>query len=73
MTARKAYSKEFKRDPIALVVEQKYNRVEAARNLGLSPQIIGRWLKEAENDNGHGHAFCGNGTLTPKQADIRSL
>ena len=71
MTARKKYSKEFKLDAIALVVEQKYSRVEAARNLGLSPQILGRWLKEAEDDDGH--AFRGNGTLTPEQAEIRSL
>ncbi len=40
MTARKKYSKEFKLDAIALVVEQKYSRTEAARNLGLSPQIL---------------------------------
>jgi transposase len=71
MTARKKYSKEFKLDTIALVVEQKYSRTEAARNLGLSPQILGRWLKEAEDDDGH--AFRGNGTLTPEQAEIRSL
>jgi transposase len=44
MRARKKYSKEFKR----LVVEQKYSRTEAARNLGLSLQILGRSLKEAE-------------------------
>jgi transposase len=45
MTARKKYSKEFKLDAIALVVVQKYSRVEAARNLGLRPQILDRWLK----------------------------
>ena len=71
MTPRKTYSKEFKLDAIALVVEQKYSRAEAARNLGLSPQILGRWLKEAEDVDGH--AFRGNGTLTPEQAQIRSL
>jgi transposase len=32
---------------------------------------LGRWLKEAEDDDGH--AFCGNGTLTPEQAEIRTL
>ena len=71
MTARKKYSKEFKLDAIALVVEQKYSRTEASRNLGLSPQILGRWLKEAEDDDGH--ALRGNGTLAPEQAEIRSL
>ena len=71
MTTRKTYSKEFKLDAIALVVEQKYSKAEAARNLGLSPQILGRWLKEAEDDNGQ--AFRGNGALTPEQAEIRRL
>ena len=71
MTARKKYSKEFKLDAIALMVEQKYSRVEAARNLGITAQILGRWLKEAEDDDGH--AFRGNGILTPEQAEIRSL
>jgi transposase len=71
MTTRKKYSKEFKLDAIALVVEQKYSRAEAARNLGLNPQLLSRWLKEAEDDDGH--AFRGNGTLTPEQAEIRSL
>jgi transposase len=66
MTARKKYSKEFKLDAIALVVEQKYSRTEVARNLGLSTQILGRWLKEAEDDDGH--AFRGNGALTTEQA-----
>jgi transposase len=54
-----------------LVVEQKYSRVEASRNLGITAQILGRWLKEAEDDASH--AFRGNGTLTPEQAEIRSL
>ena len=49
MTARKKYSKEFKLDAMALMVEQKHSRVEVAMSLGLSPQIHGRWLKEAKS------------------------
>jgi transposase len=41
MTACKTYSKEFKLDAIALVVEQKYSRKEAARNLGLRYSGVG--------------------------------
>jgi transposase-like protein len=41
MTTRKKYSKVFKLDAITLVVEQKYSKA-AARNLGLSPQLLGR-------------------------------
>ena len=41
MTKRKKYSKEFKLDAIALVKEQGYNQAEAARNLGLNPNMLG--------------------------------
>jgi transposase len=71
MTTRKQYSKEFKLDAIALMVEQKYSRVDATRNLELSPQILRRWLKEAKDDGGH--VFRGNVVLTPEQAEIRHL
>ena len=71
MKNRKTYSKEFKLDAIALVREQNYCVAEAARNLEVSAQVLGRWLKEAENDDGH--AFRENGKLTPEQDEIRKL
>jgi transposase len=70
MTTRKKYSKEFKLDAIALVVDQNYSQAEASRNLGVNPNMLGRWIKEADND---GHAFRGNGKLTPEQEEIRNL
>ncbi len=45
MKKRKTYSKEFKLDPIALVRDQKYCISEAARNLEVSTQVLGRWIK----------------------------
>jgi transposase len=71
MEKRKTYSKEFKLDAIALVRDQNYCISEAARNLEVSAQVLGRWIKEAENDDGH--AFRGNGKLTPEQDEIRKL
>ncbi|WP_409086077.1 IS3 family transposase [Shewanella sp. SR44-4] len=71
MTKRKTYSKEFKLDAIALVREQNYSIAEASRNLEVSAQLLGRWIKESENDDGH--AFRGNGKLTPEQQEIRQL
>lgn len=68
---RKKYSKEFKHDAIALVNEQGYSQAEAARNLGINPNMIGRWIKESENDDGY--AFRGNGKLTPEQLELRNL
>ena len=71
MTTRRKYTKEFKLDAIALVDEQGYSRVEAARNLDVSPSLLGRWIREAEKDDGH--AFRGNGKLTPEQLELRRL
>jgi transposase len=71
MKNRKTYSNEFKLDAIALVRDQNYAVAEAARNLDVSAQVLGRWIKEAENDDGH--AFRWNGKLTPEQDEIRKL
>jgi transposase len=71
MIKRKTYSKEFKLDAIALVRDHNYCISEAARNLEVSAQVLGRCIKEAENDDGH--AFRGNAKLTPEQEEIRKL
>lgn len=71
MKTRKKYSKEFKLDAVNLVLEHGYSRAEAARSLELDPQLIGRWVKESQRDDGQ--AFRGNGKLTPEQDEIRKL
>ncbi len=71
MTERKQYSKEFKLDAISLVLEQGYNRSEAARSLDIRPDLLGRWVREHQADEGQ--AFRGNGKLTPEQEEIRRL
>ena len=71
MTTRKKYSKEFKLDAISLVVDQNYTRSEAARSLGINANMLTRWIKEQQADDGQ--AFRGNGKLTPEQEEIRAL
>ena len=71
MTTRKRYTKEFKLDAISLVQEQGYSIAEAARSLDIHPNMLSRWIKEAEQDDGY--AFRGNGKLTPEQEEIRRL
>lgn len=71
MSTRKRYSKEFKLDAISLVLEQGYVRTEAARSLGINANMLGRWIKEHEGDDGQ--AFRGNGKLTAEQSEIRKL
>ena len=71
MTTRKRYTKEFKLDAISLVQEQGYSIAEAAGSLDIHPNMLSRWIKEAEQDDGY--AFRGNGKLTPEQEEIRRL
>jgi transposase len=71
MSERKKYSKEFKLDAASLVNEQGYSRAEAARSLGINANMLGRWVKESEKDDGH--TFRGNGRLTPDQEEVRKL
>lgn len=71
MNIRKKYPKEFKLDAISLVLDQGYSRREAARSLDINPNMLGRWIKEQQADDGK--AFRGNGMLTPDQEEIRKL
>jgi transposase len=71
MITRKKYSREFKLDAVSLVVDQGYTRSEAARSLSINANMLTRWIKEQEADDGH--AFRGNGKLTSEQGEIRKL
>ena len=71
MTTRKTYSKEYKLDAVSLVKDQNYNQSEAARNLGINSNMLGRWIKELDTDDGL--AFRGNGKLTPDQESVKKL
>lgn len=71
MNTRKKYPKEFKLDAISLVLDQGYSRREAARSLDINANMLGRWIKEQQADDGR--AFQGNGMLTPEQEEIRNL
>jgi len=71
MVIRKKYSKEFKLDAVSLVIEQGYNRAEAARSLGINANMLGRWVREYQT--GDGQSFRGNGKLTPEQEEVRKL
>ena len=71
MATRKKYTREFKQDAVRLVTEQGYNQSEAARNLGIDRGMLGRWVKELQEDESE--AFRGNGKLTAEQEELRHL
>jgi transposase len=49
---RRKFTAEFKRSAVALIVEQKYKRQEAARNLGIGVGTLDSWVKAHRERNG---------------------
>ena len=45
---KRKYTQEFKQDAVKLVTEQGYKISEAARNLGIDANMLGRWKQELE-------------------------
>lgn len=48
---RRKYTQEFKEEAVKLVLEHGYKITEAAKNLGIHPNLLGRWKREFEGDN----------------------
>ena len=71
MATRKKYTREFKEDAVRRVTEQGYNHSEAARNPGIDRGMLGRWVKEAQEDESE--AFRGNGKCSMEQEELRRL
>ena len=68
---RRSFSKEFKREAVALVTEHGYSYAEAGRSLDVEAKLVGRWRRELEA--AEGEAFPGKGKLSPTQQRIRDL
>jgi len=68
---RRTFSKEFKREAVALVTEHGYNYAEAGRSLDIDAKLVGRWRRELEA--AEGEAFPGKGKLPPMQQRILDL
>ncbi len=47
---RRNYTEDFKRDAVALVIDQGYKVSEAARSLGIGDNLIRRWKREFEEE-----------------------
>jgi transposase len=66
---RKQYAADFKRDAVALVIQQGYSVAEAAKNLGVNAGVLRRWKTEMERTG----AFPGKGHQMPDQAELHHL
>jgi len=68
---RRRYSKEFKMEAIHLVESQGGNASAVARNLGIEPNTLNRWIREYKSDNEY--AFPGLGKLKEPEEELRKL
>ncbi len=50
----KRYTAEFKRDAVALALSSDKTVTEVARDLGVSPEGLRNWVKQAKIDRGEG-------------------
>lgn len=67
--ARKTYTPEYKREAVALALQQGYT--EAARILKLNDTMLRRWEKEQRSKGEQ--AFPGKGHQTPELEEIARL
>ena len=68
--SRRKYTKEFKLEAIQLA-EQRGNAAEVARNLGVKPNILTRWIREYKADQKY--AFPGLGRMKEPEEELRQL
>ena len=66
----KRYSKEFKRDAVALARSSSKTVTEVARDLGVSPEGLRAWVKQDQVDRGEGSPL---GLASAEHEELRRL
>jgi transposase len=68
---RQNYTKEFKLEAVRLAESRDSKTVDIARNLGVSVNVLNRWIREYHSDTQH--TFPGNGKLKEPEEELRKL
>lgn len=68
---KRSYDNEFKREAVRLVVEEGRKASEVERNLGITPTLVSRWVREMSEDPEY--AFPGKGRLKAPDDEIKKL
>jgi transposase len=71
MGTRRMFTREFKLEAVKLVNERGVKVSQAARDLGIGQNVLGRWVREAAS--GKGSAFPGRGVMKPEDAEVARL
>lgn len=66
---RRKFSKEFKTDALQLVLDQGYTPPQAATSLGISANVLRRWIREAEARRGANSASGEAGVLSESERE----
>jgi len=69
--SRRKYSKEFKLESVQLAVTKGDNASAVARDLGIDPGMLNRWIREYKADSQY--AFPGLGKLKEPDEQLRRL
>jgi transposase len=69
MSKRKRYSSEYKREIVELVRRSKSSCRQIALEVGINPNLLTRWVREAES--GGDKAFPGGGT--PRDEELARI
>ncbi len=69
MTKRRKFSPEFKRGAIEQASQLGVTCAQVARELGINPNQLSRWKREAEKEGRH--AFGGSGN--PRDEEVAAL
>ena len=71
MGTRRRFSREYKREAVALVTQRGVTVAQAARDLDVSVNVLRRWVQEFRTDPQE--AFPGEGQQKPAQAELTRL
>ncbi len=69
--SRRSYTREFKVEAVRLAHESEKSVAQIARELGIQPTLLGRWIKQLEVD--FEQAFPGKGHLKDRDEEVRRL
>ena len=65
---RRSFSEEFRRDAVALVLEEDRSIADVARSLGIGETNLGNWVRQARVDRGERE-----GLTTSERAELVEL
>ena len=68
---RRLYTKEFKIEAIQLVRSSDRSASDVARHLGISPNVLNRWIREYNADKDY--SFPGLGNVKEPEQELRNL